>query len=574
MRKIINSPENFVDEVIDGILLAHGDKLRAADPDRRAIVRTDAGTGGKVGIVTGGGSGHLPLFLGYVGQGLASGVAVGNVFSSPSPEQIHTATVASDDGAGVLYLYGNYGGDVYTFDLAADMCESEQIRTRTVVGADDLLSAPPERAETRRGVAGLFFAYKTAGAAAERGDNLDQVAEIAQRTCDRTRTMGVGLSPTILPAAGEPTFTLDEGEMEIGIGIHGEPGQHRGPLETADEITDRFTTELLRELPVGEGDELAVLVNGLGATPLEELYVIYRRLHATITERGARLTHVYIGEYATSLEMAGASVSLCHLDDELSELLSAPADSPFFEQAAGSATAPTTPNTPAAVNEQPLASTTVTAREIATVENPGPARELLLGVTAELPSHAEELRALDAALGDGDLGITVSSGARAVHEALAALPENAAIHEVLRTAGSAFASANPSTFAALLGGGTLAAATAVAKDDEEGDAPVVALSALISRIAERGGAEIGDKTVLDVLDAVLHSFEESAEQTLQERIDRAVHVARDVVEKSASLPSRRGRAAWVGERSIGHKDPGQVAALRFLEALAATVHAN
>lgn len=573
MRKIINSPENFVDEVIDGILLAHGDKLRAADPDRRAIVRTDAGTGGKVGIVTGGGSGHLPLFLGYVGQGLASGVAVGNVFSSPSPEQIHAATVASDDGAGVLYLYGNYGGDVYTFDLAADMCEGDGIRTRTVLGTDDLLSAPPERAETRRGVAGLFFAYKTAGAAAERGDNLDQVAEIAQRTCDRTRTMGVGLSPTILPAAGEPTFTLDEGEMEIGIGIHGEPGQHRGPLETADEITDRFTTELLRELPVGEGDELAVLVNGLGATPLEELYVIYRRLHATITERGARLTHVYIGEYATSLEMAGASVSLCHLDDELSELLSAPADSPFFEQAAGSAHGAHAEPTEAQAKNVPVARAT-TARDITTVDNPGPARELLLGVTATLPSHAEELRSLDAALGDGDLGITVSSGARAVHEALTALPENAAVHEVLRTAGTAFASANPSTFAALLGGGTLAAANAVANEEGSADPTVVALTALIARIAERGGAEIGDKTVLDVLDAALHSFEASEGESLETRVAQAVEAARDTVEKSAALPSRRGRAAWVGDRSVGHKDPGQVAALRFLEALAAALHTN
>lgn len=573
MRKIINSPENFVDEVIDGILLAHGDKLRAADPDRRAIVRSDAGTRGKVGIVTGGGSGHLPLFLGYVGHGLASGVAVGNVFSSPSPEQIHAATVASDDGAGVLYLYGNYGGDVYTFDLAADMCEGDGIRTRTVLGTDDLLSAPPERAETRRGVAGLFFTYKTAGAAAERGDDLDTVAEIAQRTCDRTRTMGVGLSPTILPAAGEPTFTLDDGEMEIGIGIHGEPGQHRGPLESADEITDRFTAELLRELPVGEGDKVAVLVNGLGATPLEELYVIYRRLHATITERGAQISHVYIGEYATSLEMAGASVSLCHLDDELAELLSAPADSPFFEQAAGSA-GEVNAEVPGQKAKDVPATRPSAAREIATVDNPGPARELLLAVTDVLPSHADELRALDAALGDGDLGITVSSGANAVNEALKALPDNAAVHEVLRTTGTAFASANPSTFAALLGGGTLAAANAVANGEASADPTVVALTALIARIAERGGAEIGDKTVLDVLDATLHSFEASEGQSLETRVDQAVKAARDTVEKSASLPSRRGRAAWVGERSVGHKDPGQVAALRFLEALAAALHTN
>src|SRR5699024_3504831 len=189
-----------------------------------------------------------------------------------------------------LYLYGNYGGDVYTFDLAADLSAADGVRTTTVVGTDDILSAPPEKAATRRGVAGLFFAYKTAGASAERGDDLDTVTEIAQRTVDRTRTMGVGLSPTILPAAGEPTFTLDEGEMEIGIGIHGEPGHHRGPLETADQITDRFMEELVKELPLTMGEKVAVLVNGLGSTPLEELYLIYRRVHPTLTKSSADVT--------------------------------------------------------------------------------------------------------------------------------------------------------------------------------------------------------------------------------------------------------------------------------------------
>ena len=255
MRKIINDPANFVDEVVDGICWGHPDELKTVDTDRRALVRTDAGTNGRVGIVTGGGSGHLPLFLGYVGRGLASGCAVGNVFSSPSPQQIHAATVASDDGAGVLYLYGNYGGDIFNFDVAADLASADGIRTTTVLGSDDILSAPPEKSETRRGVAGLFFAYKTAGAAAEKGYDLDRVTEIAQRTCDSTRTMGVGLSPTILPSAGEPTFTLGEGEMEIGIGIHGEPGQFRGPLETADQITDRFLAELEKELDLTTGKQ-------------------------------------------------------------------------------------------------------------------------------------------------------------------------------------------------------------------------------------------------------------------------------------------------------------------------------
>src|SRR5699024_9982271 len=268
LRKIINEPQNFVDETIDGILLAHPEQLRAADTDRRAIVRADAGTSGRVGIVTGGGSGHLPLFAGYVGVGLASGVAVGNVFSTPSAAQIHAATLASDGGAGVLYLYGNYGGDVYTFDLAADLAAAEGIRTTTVVGTDDVMSAPPGRAHERRGVAGLVFAYKVAGAAAERGDDLENVTRLAQRVVEGTRTMGVGLAPTILPAAGEPTFTLAEGEMEVGIGIHGEPGHHRGALEAADDITDRLLTEILAELDLVSGRRVVVLVNGLGATPL------------------------------------------------------------------------------------------------------------------------------------------------------------------------------------------------------------------------------------------------------------------------------------------------------------------
>lgn len=568
MRKIINDPQSFVDETIDGILLAHPDKLRAADADRRAIVRADAGESGRVGIVTGGGSGHLPLFLGYVGRGLASGVAVGNVFSSPSPEQIHAATLASDDGAGVLYLYGNYGGDVYTFDLAADLSAADGVRTTTVVGADDILSAPQEKSATRRGVAGLFFAYKTAGASAERGDDLDTVTEIAQRTVDRTRTMGVGLSPTILPAAGEPTFTLDEGEMEIGIGIHGEPGHHRGPLETADQITDRFMTELVKELPLEDGESVAVLINGLGSTPLEELYLVYRRVHRTLADRGVEIAHAFVGEYATSLEMAGASVSICHLDDELSELIAQPADSPFFMH--GTPTGSTAPRTgPATPRADAPAGQEHPEREIETVEDPGPLRETLLAVARRLPAHNDELRELDAALGDGDLGITVTAGAEAVHAALSSLPDNASSREVLRAAGTAFASANPSTFAALLGGATLAAASVA--DAEQID-PLTVVTAIQERVAQRGGADVGDKTVLDAIDVIRRSLSASASSSPVER----AHAARDAVDAAvteyADKHSMRGRAAWVGERSVGRKDPGQMAALRFLDDLVDHLH--
>jgi len=332
MKKLINDPDRFVDEMLEGLLAAHPGMLRSATEDNRALVRADAPVAGHVGIVTGGGSGHLPLFLGYVGTGLCTGVAVGNVFSSPSSEQALAATRASSGGAGVLYLYGNYGGDVLNFDLAADMADAEGIPTRTVLGSDDVASAPPERAATRRGIAGIVFAYKCAGAAAERGDTLDEVAAAASAAVAATRTMGVGISPTILPAAGKPTFELGEGEMEIGVGIHGEPGVHRGALETADEVTVRLLDAISGDLGLASGDRVAVLVNGLGATPLEELYVMYRRAARYLGDLGVTIHRPYIGEFATSLEMAGASISVMRLDDRLTALLDAPAESPFFRQ--------------------------------------------------------------------------------------------------------------------------------------------------------------------------------------------------------------------------------------------------
>ncbi len=332
MRKLLNQPDAFVDEMLEGVLAAHPDQLRAVGDDLRAIVRADAPTQGRVGIVTGGGSGHLPVFLGYVGVGLCSGAAIGNVFSSPSSEQMLAATRGVDGGAGVLYLFGNYGGDVLNFELAGDLADAEGIDTRTVATTDDVASAPPEEREERRGVAGLFFAFKCAGAAAERGASLDEVVSVAAEANDATRSMGVGLSPTILPAAGEPTFTLDEGMMEIGIGIHGEPGVRRGPLRPADEVADDLLDRILADLPDGETDDVCVLVNGMGATPTEELYILYRRVDQRLADTPLRVHRPYIGEYATSLEMAGASITLMRLSRRLRECVDAPARSPFFEQ--------------------------------------------------------------------------------------------------------------------------------------------------------------------------------------------------------------------------------------------------
>ena len=333
MKKIINEPAAFVDEFVEGILLAHPDLLKTPGDDIRVLVRADAPVAGKVGIITGGGSGHLPLFKGYVGRGLCDGVAIGNVFSSPSSAQVLETTKAVSGGAGVLYLYGNYGGDVFNFDLATDMAELEGIETATVLGRDDVASQPNERKLDRRGVAGILFAYKAAGAAAERGDSLAEVAAVAEDIIEHTATMGIGLSPTILPTTGKPSFELGDGEMEVGIGIHGEPGFHRGELKSADHIAEMILERLVADLGIGDGDRVAVLVNGMGATPLEELYLLYRRVHQLLAAQGITINKNYVGEYATSLEMAGASISLLALNDERLALLNAPAESPFFKEA-------------------------------------------------------------------------------------------------------------------------------------------------------------------------------------------------------------------------------------------------
>lgn len=332
MKKLINAPQDFVDEMLDGILGAHSELLRAVSDDRRALVRADAPRPGRVGIVTGGGSGHLPLFLGYVGYGLCSGVAVGNVFQSPSAEQILAATRAVHGGEGVLYLYGNYGGDVMNFDMAAELAGLEGIRTRTVLMTDDVASAPPHQWRRRRGVAGLFFAYKIAGARAEEGASLDEVAETAERVVANTRTMGVGLTPCTVPEVGRPGFTIGEDEMEIGMGIHGEPGIERGPIRPARQVSEALVDRILAEPVFAEASDVAVLVNGLGATPKEELYIVFREAKRALETRGFRVRRTYVGEFATSLEMAGCSLTVLKLDPDLLRLLDAPARSPFFEQ--------------------------------------------------------------------------------------------------------------------------------------------------------------------------------------------------------------------------------------------------
>ena len=321
MKKFLNDATTFVDDMLEGIVAAHPSRLTFVSGDHHCLVTAGERTRGKVGIATGGGSGHLPLFLGYVGEGLLDGCSVGNVFQSPSSEQMFEVTKAIDAGAGVLYIYGNYGGDIMNFDMAAEMASMEGIRVEQVVAGEDVASAPRGEESKRRGVAGIFYIYKCAGAKADEMASLDEVKRVAEKAAANVRTMGVALSPNIVPEVGKPQFSLGEKEMEIGMGIHGEPGIRRGELRSAQDIVQEMLPPILDDLPFENGDEVSILMNGLGATPLEELYVLYRSVHALVRERGITVFKVYVGEFATSLEMAGASISVCRLDDELKGLL-------------------------------------------------------------------------------------------------------------------------------------------------------------------------------------------------------------------------------------------------------------
>jgi dihydroxyacetone kinase-like protein len=327
MKKLINAPDAVVREALEGIELAYGDRLRVSY-DPAYIVRADAPVEGKVGIVSGGGSGHEPMHGGFVGRGMLDAACPGEVFTSPTPDQMLEATKAVNGGAGVLHIVKNYTGDVMNFDMASDLGKAEGIEVEAVVTNDDVAVQDSLYTAGRRGVGITVIAEKIAGAAAEERRPLAEVAEIARRVNAGGRSMGVALTPCITPSSGEPSFELGDDEMEIGIGIHGEPGRYREPMAPAAQIVERLATAVVEDLPYESGDQVLAFVNGMGGTPLLELFIVYRDLHRFLEERGITITRRLIGNYITSLEMAGCSITLLKLDDELTRLWDAPVDTP------------------------------------------------------------------------------------------------------------------------------------------------------------------------------------------------------------------------------------------------------
>ena len=329
LKKLMNDPAAYVDESLDGLCAAF-DGYRRTGRAGRVIARSDAPTHGRVGVVSGGGFGHLPLFAGYVATGMLDACAVGNVFAGPPADICADALRAADGKSGVICVLGNYGGDRMSFAEACDEFADQGGNSTTVIVADDIASAPPAEAGKRRGVAGTVFAFKVAGASAARGDNLKTVASLTRETVDRTRSIGVALSPCLIPGASEPGFAVPEGKIEIGMGIHGEPGVEERALGAADEVTAAMIERLLADGVGKRSQRVAVLVNSLGATPLEELLIVYRQVQRLLRARDIDIARRYVGHYATSMEMAGCSISLLELDPEIDALLAAPTGCPFW----------------------------------------------------------------------------------------------------------------------------------------------------------------------------------------------------------------------------------------------------
>ncbi len=580
-KKLINNPDDIIFEMIEGFLGAHPHLVARKGESGRALVAVDGPREGKVGIVIGGGSGHEPAFLGYVGRGLADAAAVGNVFASPSPEPILEAARAVNGGTGVVFLYGNYSGDVMNFDMAADEAAGEGIEVRSVVVTDDVASAPAERAHERRGIAGDFFVFKIAGAAADRMASLEEVVAVAEKANRSTFTMGVALGPCSLPQTLKPNFSIGENAMEIGMGIHGEPGIGQGPLESADSVTDKLLDRIFAELSLSPGEEVAVLVNGLGSTSQMELYVLHRRVKQRLDEKRVLIHRSFVGEYVTSLEMAGASISLIKLDEELKALLDHPCQTAALQ--VGSVVPESGASRSAGMEHRksshPAAARSGSAPGSARSQAERPGGEvtpqivaaMFRNVAAAIDARKDWLSELDGVIGDGDHGITMALGWTAIGRALDQVNSDDDIEAICKRMAKAFldsvgASSGPLYATALLRAGESARGRA----GLDAAALVAFIEAAAAGIRERGKAEPGDKTMVDAWVPAA----EAAARALREGgsvvacLKAAARGAEEGMNGTAKIAARKGRSSKLGERSLGHMDPGAASTFVMLSAMA------
>jgi len=552
MTRLFNDPAAFADEMIEGFVAASSRWVR---PVAGGVVRRAPAPAGSVAVVIGGGSGHYPAFAGLVGDGLAHGAAMGNLFASPSAQQVHAVAAAAESGGGVLLTYGNYAGDVLNFDQAQERLRSEGIACETVTVTDDISSAPAADRARRRGIAGDLAVFKAASAAADAGYDLADVARVARTANERTRSFGVAFSGCTLPGADEPLFTVPEGRMAIGLGIHGEPGIGEADLPSADELALLFVDALLGEMPDGveaEGSRAAVILNGLGSVKYEELFVVYRRVALLLAERGVTIVEPEVGELCTSFDMAGASLTLFWLDDELERLWRAPADAPGYSKRhhdiAGQADA--------AVADVEAVIPPAAPASVAAAATAGRA---IAAIAAVVDEHAEELGRIDAVAGDGDHGIGMQRGAGAANrEAAAVLARGAGLGTTLERAGDAWAARAGGTSGALWGVILRTVGTVLGDADRPtARAVAAAVTAASDAVRAFGKAELGDKTMVDVLVPFAESLAgRAATEPLAAAWAGAAADAREAAAATADLLPRIGRARPHAEKSLGTPDAG------------------
>jgi dihydroxyacetone kinase len=548
----LGTSTTFKRDWVDGFVTAYGRSVRKV-PDAYGVVRRDPPKDGKVAVVIGGGCGHYPAFAGLVGPGLADGAVVGDVFTSPSAEQVYRTAKEADRGAGVLFGYGNYQGDVLHFGLAARRLAAEGIESRTVLVTDDVASGPAERPEQRRGVAGDFWVFKIAGAAAERGDDLAGVHAAAEKANAHIRTFGVAFGGCTLPGADEPLFSVADDDMELGLGIHGEPGVRTVGRLDASSLADELVDGLLPELPRGDG-RIVVLLNGLGRTKYEEMFVAYTRVHERLASAGFSVLDTEVGEFVTSLDMAGMSLSVMVLDDELAELYAAPCDTPGYRRG-GALLGPVTAESTV---DEALASPEGAAT------NGVVDRVLTAGMRAIEAAEAE-LGRLDAVAADGDHGLGMTRGMRAAVCAVRAA-EQPDVPEALLVSGTAFADAAGGASGALYG--VLLAETGAGLrrcrelggcgDEFTAFALADAVDAAVREFVQLSGAEVGEKTMLDAIEPFRIALREQAEAGAQiaDGWRKAAQRASAAADDTAHLRPAKGRAARLAQRSTGHADPG------------------
>ena len=567
MTVLFDDPAAFADEALDGFAAANKRFVARVDG---GVVRATEMNPGQVAVVIGGGSGHYPAFAGLVGPGLAAGSACGNMFASPAAGQVYRVAKASQVGGGVLLSYGNYAGDVLHFGQAQQRLNAEGIETRTVLVTDDIASGPIDQLELRRGIAGDLTVFKVAGAAAEAGLDLDEVERLARKANHHTRTLGVAFAGCTLPGADAPLFTVPEGQMSLGLGIHGEPGISEHPMPTASELAQLLVDKLLVDKPEEAGSRVAVIVNGLGTVKYDELFLLYGKIEKLLTAADLEIVEPECGELVTSLDMSGVSLTLFWLDDELATWWGAPADTPAFRKGT--------------TDPKPLRDTTELVESTTAVEAGTPA-SIALGrtaiaaletVRATIEEHEESLGDLDAIAGDGDHGIGMRRGIEA-GAAAARESDGESVQTVLTRAGEAWSEKAGGTSGALWGTAVLTVgATLGNRESYGGQDAADAVQAFANSVTDLGRAELGDKTMVDALLPFAQTFAEtfSADGDIVAAFDAAARAATTAADATAELRPRKGRARPLAEKSVGHADPGAISFGLITTALARSFSAD